>query len=152
MNFLEVKEQANALFSNAGFLVHIRNQEEYELALSLMDELIEEYSAYKQLIEVLSSSIEEWESSSIESSEFNRKIKRMDSGAAVLRTLMDQYELKTNDFKDEIGGKSMVSMILSGSRQLSRDHIQALSNRFHVSPSMFFEHKSSVRLQYSGSE
>ena len=33
MNFLEVKEQANALFSNAGFLVHIRNQEEYELAL-----------------------------------------------------------------------------------------------------------------------
>ena len=141
MNFLEVKKQANALFSNAGFLVHIQNEEEYELALSLMNELIEEYAANKQLIEILSSSIEKWENSSIEFTEFNRHIKQMDSGVAVLRTLMEQYELRTNDFKDEIGGKSMVSMILSGSRKLSRDHIQALSNRFHVSPSVFFDQK-----------
>ena len=139
MNFLEVKKQANALFSNAGFLVHIRNEEEYELALSLMDELIEEYTVYKQLIEILSSSIEDWENSSTEFSEFNSQIKQIDSGVAVLRTLMEQYELKTNDFKDEIGGKSMVSMILNGSRTLSRGHIQALSNRFHISPSLFFE-------------
>ena len=145
MNFLDVKKQANALFSNAGFLVHIRNREEYQLALSLMDELIEEYSVYKPLIEVLSSSIEEWENSSIEFSEFNHQIKQMDSGVAVLRTIMEQYELKTNDFKDEIGGKSMVSMILCGSRKLSRDHIQALSNRFHVSPSIFFERNFSVQ-------
>ena len=141
MNFLELKKQANALFSNAGFLVHIRNEEEYELALSLMDELIEEYAVNKQLIEILSSSIEKWENSSIEFTEFNRHIKQMDSGVAVLRTLMEQYGLRTNDFKDEIGGKSMVSMILSGSRKLSRDHIQALSNRFHVSPSVFFDQK-----------
>jgi HTH-type transcriptional regulator/antitoxin HigA len=139
MNFLEVKKQANTLFSNAGFLVHIRNEEEYELALSLMDELVEEYSVYKQLIELLSSSIEEWENSSVEFSEFNSEIKQVDSGVAVLRTLMEQYKLKTNDFKDEIGGKSMVSMILSGSRKLSRGHIQALSNRFHINPSLFFE-------------
>jgi HTH-type transcriptional regulator/antitoxin HigA len=139
MNFLEVKQQANALFSNAGFLTHIRNEEEYELALSLMDELIEEYTVYKQLIEILSNSIEDWENSSIEFSEFNSQIKQIDSGVAVLRTLMEQYELKTNDFKNEIGGKSMVSMILSGSRTLSRGHIQALSNRFHISPSLFFE-------------
>ncbi len=139
MNFLEVKKQANTLFSNAGFLVHIRNEEEYELALSLMDELIAEYSVYKQLIELLSSSIEEWENSSVEFSEFNSEIKQVDSGVAVLRTLMEQYKLKTNDFKDEIGGKSMVSMILSGSRKLSRGHIQALSNRFHINPSLFFE-------------
>jgi HTH-type transcriptional regulator/antitoxin HigA len=139
MNFLEVKKQANALFSNAGFLIHIRNEEEYELALSLMDELNEEYTVYKQLIEILSSSIEDWENSSTEFSEFNSQIKQIDSGVAVLRTLMEQYELKTNDFKNEIGGKSMVSMILSGSRTLSRGHIQALSNRFHISPSLFFE-------------
>ena len=139
MNFLEVKKQANALFSNAGFLVHIQNEEEYGLALSLMDELIEEYAVYKQLIEILSSSIEEWENSSTEFSKFNSQIKRIDSGVAVLRTLMEQYELKTNDFKDEIGGKSMVSMVLSGSRKLSRDHIQALANRFPISPSLFFE-------------
>ena len=139
MNFLEVKEQANTLFSHAEFLVHIKNEEEYERALSLMDELIEEYSLYKSLIDILSISIEEWENSAIEFSEFNGQIKEMDSGVAVLRTLMQQYGLKTNDFKNEIGGKSMVSMVLGGSRMLSRQHIQALSTRFHVSPALFFE-------------
>lgn len=63
----------------------------------------------------------------------------MDSGVAILRTLMEQYQLKTGDFKNEIGGKSMVFMILNGSRALSRHHIQALSARFHISPAMFFE-------------
>ena len=139
MNFLEVKKQANTLFSNAGFLVHIHNEKEYELALSLMDELIEEYDIYKDLIEILSNSIENWENLATEFSEFNRQVMQMDSGVAVLRTLMEQYGLKTKDFKDEIGSKSMVSMILSGSRKLSRGHIQALSNRFHISPSLFFE-------------
>ncbi len=90
-------------------------------------------------ISTLSSSIEEWENSSAEFSDFNSDIKQVDSGVAVLRTLMEQYELKINDFKDEIGGKSMVSMVLSGSRKLSRGHIQALSNRFHINPSLFFE-------------
>ena len=35
MSFLQVKEQARSLFSNASFLVHISNNEEYEQALSL---------------------------------------------------------------------------------------------------------------------
>jgi len=140
MTFLEVKEQANALFSHAEFLVHIKNNDEYKKALSLMDELIEEYDLYKPLIEILSNSIEEWENSAEEFTAFNLQIKQMDSGVAVLRTLMNQYGLKTNDFKEEIGGKSMVSMILHGSRMLSRNHIQALSTRFHISPSIFFEH------------
>ena len=139
MNFLEVKKQASTLFSHAEFLVHIKNEEEYERALSLMDELIEEYALYKPLIDILSSSIEEWENSVIEFSKFNGQIKEIDSGIAVLRTLMQQYGLKTNDFKNEIGGKSMVSMVLSGSRMLSRQHIQALSTRFHISPAIFFE-------------
>lgn len=139
MNFLEVKQQANFLFSHAEFLVHIKNEEEYKRALSLMDELIEEYDLYRSLIDVLSHSVEEWEDSASEFSEFNRNIKQLDSGVAVLRTLMLQYRLKTNDFKSEIGGKSMVSMVLNGSRMLSRSHIQALSTRFHISPAIFFE-------------
>ena len=139
MNFLEVKKQASTLFSHAEFLVHIKNEEEYERALSLMDELIEEYALYKPLIDILSISIEKWENSAIEFSEFNGQIKEMDSRIAVLRTLMQQYGLKTNDFKNEIGGKSMVSMVLSGSRMLSRQHIQALPTRFHISPAIFFE-------------
>lgn len=138
MSFLQVKEQARSLFSNASFLVHISNNEEYEQALSFMDELIEEYDLYEPLIELLSASIERWENNAPEFAEFNRKVAALDSSAAVLRTLMDQYHLKTDDFKNEIGGKSMVSMILGGTRKLSKDHIQALCDRFRISPALFF--------------
>ncbi len=124
MSFLQVKEQARSLFSNASFLVHINNNEEYDL--------------YEPLIELLSASIERWENNAPEFAEFNRKVAALDSGAAVLRTIMDQYHLKTDDFKNEIGGKSMVSMILGGTRKLSKDHIQALCDRFKISPALFF--------------
>ena len=106
MSFLQVKEQARSLFSNASFLVHISNNEEYEQALSFMEELIEEYDLYEPLIELLSASIERWENNAPEFAEFNRKVATLDSGAAVLRTLMDQYHLKTDDFKNEIGGNA----------------------------------------------
>jgi len=46
--------------------------------------------------------------------------------------------LKAEDLREEIGSKSLVSMILNGSRSLSLYHIQSLSNRFKVSPSAFF--------------
>jgi HTH-type transcriptional regulator/antitoxin HigA len=38
----------------------------------------------------------------------------------------------------ELGSESTVSLVLSGKRQLNRDHIARLSRRFHVSPSVFF--------------
>ena len=71
-------------------------------------------------------------------SEFNKRISELDSGAAVLRTLMDQYQLKAEDLREEIGSKSLVSMILNGSRKLTLEHIQALSKRFKISPEVFF--------------
>ena len=74
MSFLQVKEQARSLFSNASFLVHISNNEEYEQALSFMEELIDEYDLYEPLIELLSASIERWENNAPEFAEFNRKI------------------------------------------------------------------------------
>ena len=138
MSFLQVKEQALTLFNSASFLVHIHNDAEYEQSLAFMEELIEEYERYEPLIELLSASIERWENHSSEFTEFNQRVAAADNGVAVLRTLMDQYHLKTDDFKNEIGGKSMVSMILSGSRKLSKDHIQALCDRFKISPALFF--------------
>ena len=142
MRFLQVKEQARSLFTNASFLVHIHSNEEYEQALAFMEELIEEYDLYEPLIELLSASIERWENSASEFTEFNQKVAATDNGVAVLRTLMDQYHLKTDDFKNEIGGKSMVSIILSGSRKLSKDHIQALCDRFKISPALFFNRQA----------
>lgn len=141
MNFATVKAKAVDFFSEASFISHINNEADYGNALALMDELIEDYDTYLPLIEVLSVSIEKWENESEEFKEFNQRIADLDDGAAILKTLMDQYELKADDLKEELGSKSLVSMILSGSRKLTRDHIQALSERFKVAPSVFF-HKT----------
>ncbi|MCP4989742.1 MAG: transcriptional regulator [Colwellia sp.] len=137
MNVAMLKEQAKTLFSSASFITHICNEQDYESALELMDELIEDYDEQKPLIEILSISIEKWEEESAEFSEFNTQIKSLDSGLSVLRVLMDQHKLNTTDFKNEIGGKSMVSMILNNKRKLSLEHIKALANRFSIPPQLF---------------
>lgn len=137
MNAAKLKEQAKSLFSSASFITHIHNEEDYGYALELMDELIDDYDDQKPLIEILSLSIERWEEASEEFSEFNANIESLDSGLSVLRVLMDQHKLNTTDFQNEIGGKSMVSMILNNKRKLSLEHIKALSNRFGVSPQLF---------------
>ena len=138
MNFVTLKQKAIDCFSEAAFISRIHNEADYEQALALMDELVEEYDKYLPLIEALSASIEKWEDQAAYFSEFNRRIAALDDGAAILRTLMDQHQLKADDLKDEIGGKSLVSMILNGSRNLTREHIQALSGRFKISPAVFF--------------
>ena len=56
----------------------------------------------------------------------------------VLRFLLDQNGLSQRDIAEELGSESTVSLILSGRRLLNRDHITRLSQRFHVSPAVFF--------------
>jgi len=56
----------------------------------------------------------------------------------VLRFLLEQNGLSQRDIAPELGSESTVSLVLSGKRQLNRDHIARLSRRFHVSPSVFF--------------
>lgn len=138
MRFSNLKQKAVDFFSEASFVGRIHNEDEYGQALELMDELIEDYDKYLPLIEVLSVSIEKWEDGSEQFTEFNKRIEALDDGVAILKTIMDQYQLKADDLKKELGSKSLVSMILNGSRNLTRDHIQALSQRFKISPSVFF--------------
>jgi HTH-type transcriptional regulator/antitoxin HigA len=139
MDFSSVKAKAVDFFAEAGFISRIRNETDYEQALALMDELIEDYDLYRPLIEVLSSSIEKWENDAEQFSDFNRRIEDLDGGVAVLKILMDQYRLGAGDLADEIGSTDQVLEILNGTRNLTREQIQSLSNRFHVAPSAFFE-------------
>ncbi len=136
--FNKVKNTALELFSMASFVGHISDEAEYTQALELMDELIEEYDLYKPLIEVLAISIERWEEESDDFAEFNASIEALDDGIATLKTLMDQYQLKADDLKDVIGGKSLVSMILNGSRKLTKEHIQGIADKYQISPALFF--------------
>lgn len=56
----------------------------------------------------------------------------------VLRFLMEQHDLKQKDLVDVFGTPSIVSEILSGKREMNKEHIKRLSERFRVSPELFF--------------
>ena len=56
----------------------------------------------------------------------------------VIMFLMEQHGLKQKDLTDVFGTPSIVSEVLSGKRDLNKDHIAKLSKRFHVSPEVFF--------------
>ena len=138
MGFAMIKKKAHALFSEAGFIYHIRNNDDYENALALMDELIEDYDNNMPLIEILSASIDRWENEAKEFKQFNAHIKALNAGISVLQLLMEQHQLGVADFP-EIGSKYLVSKILNNHRRLTLDHIQALSKRFGISPLLFFK-------------
>ncbi len=56
----------------------------------------------------------------------------------VLQSLMDQHGLLQKGLAAVFGTPSIVSEVLSGKRELNKDHIRRLSRRFHVSPELFF--------------
>jgi len=60
------------------------------------------------------------------------------SGVDVLRELMAAHGLRQRDLADDLGGESIVSLILQEKRQLNRQQMGKLSRRFHVSPAVFF--------------
>ncbi len=60
------------------------------------------------------------------------------SGIEVLKELMDANGLRQKDLADDLGGESIVSLVLKEKRQLNRQQMEKLSQRFHVSPAVFF--------------
>jgi HTH-type transcriptional regulator / antitoxin HigA len=60
------------------------------------------------------------------------------SGVEVLKELMEANGLRQKDLAEDLGGESIVSLILKEKRQLNRQQIKRLSERFHVSPAVFF--------------
>lgn len=56
----------------------------------------------------------------------------------MLAFLMDQHSLKQKDLVDVFGTRSIVSEVLAGKREMNKAHIQKLSQRFGVSPEVFF--------------
>jgi HTH-type transcriptional regulator/antitoxin HigA len=101
--------------------------EEYTEALYELDQRNARLTrAEKELAELLTLLIEDFESK-------RYKLPRA-KPVDILRFLMDQHGLKQKDLADVFGTRSIVSEVLSGKRKLNREHIQRLSERFHVSP------------------
>ena len=135
----EVTELVQELNVRAPVLRKISSEQDHDKALALMEELIEDYDTNLVAIEALSNSIARYEAEGVSFSEFNQRIDAEDPAVSTLKVLMDQHRLNTTDFKNEIGGKSMVSQVLSGGKRLTRDHIERLATRFGISPALFFK-------------
>lgn len=56
----------------------------------------------------------------------------------MIRHLMEAHDLRQKDLVDVFGTESIVSDVLNGKRDLTKEHIRKLSNRFHLSPAVFF--------------
>lgn len=63
---------------------------------------------------------------------------RAASPVEVLQELLSANDLRQKDLAPLLGTESIVSEVLSGKRPLTRRHIEKLSERFNVSPAVFF--------------
>jgi HTH-type transcriptional regulator/antitoxin HigA len=137
MNLQRIEQGLNNIAAEASFILKINDEAEHAQALILMEQLIEDYDKHEPLIDMLCISIEKYEDSAEEFKGFNERLKQMNSGVAALSVLMDQHKLNTTDFENEIGKKSLVSMILNEKRPLNLNHIRKLAERFNVPPQIF---------------
>ncbi|MES9882350.1 MAG: transcriptional regulator [Sedimenticola sp.] len=122
--------------------LHIKDEHHYEEALELIEGFLEEAEdsfgdPLNDVIELLSRAIEAYENKDVELAAFSKRSLDQPADLATLRILIDQYNLGIADLP-EIGSKSMVSRVLSGERNLNKKHIKALSDRFQISPDLFF--------------
>src|SRR6516164_6890099 len=85
----------------------------------------------KRLAELLTLLVEQYE-------EQRYALSRPAGPIDIVRHLMDTNGLRQVDLLDVFGTASVVSEVLSGKRELSKAHIAKLSDRFHVSPALFF--------------
>ncbi|MFP2505837.1 helix-turn-helix domain-containing protein [Buttiauxella gaviniae] len=127
---------AEALKTAVPFLAGNTGEKEYLEALELVEYLLVN-DPTNPLLDLVTLKISEYENTLPKIIAFREKMNAQASGIAVLRTLMDQYQLNQSDFQNEIGSKSMVSRVLSGERQLTIEHIRKLSVRFGISPALF---------------
>ncbi|SMG64740.1 Helix-turn-helix DNA-binding domain protein [methanotrophic bacterial endosymbiont of Bathymodiolus sp.] len=142
MTAVAFKDACHSFAQTAAPYLHINDEQHYEEALELIESFLEEAEdSYNDplngVIELLSRAIESYENKDEELAVFQQRSMAQPSDLAMLRLLMDQHNLGTADLP-EIGSKSMVSRVLSGERSLNKNHIKALSDRFHISPSLFF--------------
>ena len=59
-------------------------------------------------------------------------------GRELVRELLKERGLRQKDLLPVFKTESIVSAVLNGRRQLNKQHIQALSRFFHISPAAFF--------------
>ncbi len=138
-----VTKNAFREFSNiASPFLNLKDETHYLASLELIEDLMQEAEdtlddPLNPIIEMLSQAVENYENQDVDLMAFEKEAELLASDISVLRLLMDQHALGVDDLP-EIGSKSMVSRVLNGKRDLNKNHIKALSERFSVNPNIFF--------------
>lgn len=113
----------------------IHTKQEYEQAVKTLNNLLDEIGDNENhplygLLEVMGTLIELYEQ---EHYSFETVF-----GIDTLKFLMKEHHLNQADLP-ELGSQGVVSEILNGKRQLNLQQIRKLSDRFKVSPEVFFD-------------
>jgi HTH-type transcriptional regulator/antitoxin HigA len=112
----------------------IRTEEQNESYIAALYELEKRHKkwteAERELADLLTLLIEDFE-------EKHYDLPRS-SPLEVIEFLMDQHGLKQKDLVDVFGTPSIVSEVMNGKRELNKEQIRRLSERFEVSPEVFF--------------
>ncbi|MFA5825885.1 MAG: helix-turn-helix domain-containing protein [Gallionellaceae bacterium] len=122
-------------FNRATHISAIRDEKHYAEMVSLADSMTEVIGSAKKhplldLFDLVSELIRAYDAEHYAVPDASPR--------EMLRFLMEQHGLSQSDLP-EVGNQSVISMLLSGTRQLNVRQIQALSARFHVSPNVFIE-------------
>ncbi|MGF6613100.1 HTH-type transcriptional regulator/antitoxin HigA [Paraburkholderia sp. WSM4175] len=115
------------------FIKPIRNEDDYDKMVALANELAdhlgdEEESPLHDIFGVVTDLIEVWETHHVEVPTAEPR--------EVLRYLMDTHDLKQKDLAD-IASQTVISDILAGRRDISKNVAKALSVRFGTDISAF---------------
>jgi HTH-type transcriptional regulator / antitoxin HigA len=112
----------------------VRSEEQNEAYIDALYEMEQRREAWgpeeAELADLLTLLIEDFEAKHYELPKV--------SPLKAIEFLMEQHGLKQKDLADVFGTPSIVSEVLSGKRELGKEHIRRLSERFHVSPEVFF--------------
>lgn len=133
-----INEVINSMNATMPWLRGISSGKERDEALLLLEELLDDYDKNIILIDAITHAVERYETKQVELKRLEYLQEQNDPAIATLRVLMDQHQLNTTDFENEIGKRSMVSQVLNGQKRLTFDHIKKLSKRFEISPAYFF--------------
>ncbi len=138
----QLKKSYQAFSKVATPYLHIKDEKHYKEVLKIIESLISDMQdkadePLNDLIQLLSCAIATYEDDIRAFSKLDADAKKIPADIALFRLLIDQYKLGVNDFP-EIGDKSLISKILSGKRNLTKQHIEKLSDRFNIDPGLFF--------------
>ena len=134
MNYI-LKETVTHWLNISKIIAVPRSENDYRQLIEFTDQLIDEVGENEEhplanLMEILGLLIEAYE-------ETHLPVFNNPSSIETLKFLMEEHDLTQSDLP-EIGSQGVVSEVLRGKRQLNKRQIEALSERFKVSPSVFF--------------